>query len=274
MIRTRNSGSQTSNDALRHLPANPGETNVAWLKRAGIRDGILLVGGSSLAHFRLRVAQSHLRSDLLPSFWSAAGILARGSVVHTVSLEWPDAADIPPRNAIRSLRVRALDDPDTFPNVAVIQFTSQPQSVLDGVRRLQTQRSIVDLPKLVLAWLAFVWGSGDQGNPLLSGAGLPSAAMVEAAHALADVELTPGLSSDASCPEAIWLSAKWWQDYYAQAGAGRAGGIVPTGFYTTRQRAAAVFDPTDAQIQESGTALVASRHKARVGGRSRVRRSS
>jgi hypothetical protein len=30
----------------------------------------------------------------------------------------------------------------------------------------------------------------------------------------AGFDLTPGLESRASCPEAIWQAAKWWHKYY------------------------------------------------------------
>ena len=79
---------------------------------------------------------------------------------------------------------------------------------------------------------------------------MPSAAFVEAVHAIADIELTPGLASASSCPEAIWQSARWWGDYYresarvAAAGmtrsAGHAQPQVPAGAYAVRQHAAAV----------------------------------
>jgi hypothetical protein len=103
----------------------------------------------------------------------------------------------------------------------------------------------VDLPRHVLAWLGFVWGAGEQGNPLFAGIGHPGAAFVEAVHALAGVELTPGLSSAASCPEAIWLSATWWRHYYEKTATEDKNRVPPHGFFATRQRAAAVHDPGD-----------------------------
>ena len=245
MIRTRSSGASLRNPELHYLPARPKERNSQWVARAGIRDGILLLGGTSLAHFRSRVAQSHLRSDLLPSFWSLAGILRDGKTVDTVVLDWPDVSAIPATNAVRAIPLRAFDDPDWYPNVAVLRFVGDGGALRSGVRRVQGERSIVDLPRLVLAWLGFVWGTGEQGNPLFAGHGHPSAAFVEAVHALAGVELTPGLSSEASCPEAIWLSATWWHRYYEETAGGDKKRIAPSGVYVTRQRAAAVYDPGD-----------------------------
>jgi len=44
---------------------------VTHRKRGGI---VVLLGGADLLHFRLRVAQSHVRADLLPSYWSHAAL--------------------------------------------------------------------------------------------------------------------------------------------------------------------------------------------------------
>ena len=73
--------------------------------------------------------------------------------------------------------------------------------------------------------------------------------LIETAFGLVDVELTPGLASAASCPEAIWQSVKWWQDFYTQAVAGKAAGTEPTrttspwGHYLVRQRQASYLEP-------------------------------
>ena len=78
---------------------------------------------------------------------------------------------------------------------------------------------------------------------------------MEAVHAIADIELTPGLASASSCPEAIWQSARWWGDYYRESArvaatgmtrsAGHAQPQVPAGAYAVRQPAAAVTIPPD-----------------------------
>jgi hypothetical protein len=65
-----------------------------------------------------------------------------------------------------------------------------------------------------LRWLAFAWGAGRAGNPLYDGIGIPSAAMLEIVFGAVGFDLTPGLESRASCPEAMWQAAKWWHEYY------------------------------------------------------------
>jgi hypothetical protein len=71
-------------------PAQPGAdlpVNFAWLKATGYRDGVLLLGGTSIVDFRMRVAQSELRQDLLPSFWSTCGLLIDGKVLMTARVD-------------------------------------------------------------------------------------------------------------------------------------------------------------------------------------------
>jgi hypothetical protein len=59
------------------------EANLDWLKRAyasfalensAAWSFIVLVGGKDVASFRIRLAQSRLRGDMLPSFWSDCAI--------------------------------------------------------------------------------------------------------------------------------------------------------------------------------------------------------
>jgi hypothetical protein len=156
-----------------------------------------------------------------------------------------DAGSVTGDNAIAEIPIRKFDDPERWPNIATLQFASTITSALvDSVRR---DRGIVDLPSLLLKWLAFAWGADTTGNPLLAGHGIPSAAFAESVHSLARVDLTPGLSAASSCPEAIWQSAKWWREFYesrapAVAATVRAadGVAVPHGKFTVRQQAAAV----------------------------------
>lgn len=205
------------------------ESNLAWLARGraetrgfGRPGDVVLLGGASLADFRLRVAQSHVRDDLTPSYWSLVGVLDAGDRILTVPL-WPLLAPeiVPITNGILSMPLTEFDDPVTWPNIAVVQFPgvrTPPGQCVDDLRK---QRAMIDLPALVLHWLAFVWGAGSAPNPLVNGSGIPSAVMTEAAFGLAEVELTPGLAAASSCPEAIYQSAKWWHTFYEQAAGGR-----------------------------------------------------
>ena len=48
--------------------------------------------------------------------------------------------------------------------------------------------------------------------------------MVETVVGAAGYDLTPGLESGASCPEAIWQAARWWHQYYSEQQSDPIGG--------------------------------------------------
>lgn len=245
------------NQRVRAEKAKANESNLALLKRLGAKEGVVLLGGSSVADFRIRVAQSHLRHDLMPSYWSLAGVL-RASTLWSVPFgSWTDIGAVPPTNAITAIEFRAFDDPIRFPNLAVISFSENIEPIVAAIEQLRLKRSVVDLPDMLLPWLGFIWSAGDRGNPVLRGLGLPSAALVETAYAMAGIELTPGLSSNASCPEAIWQAAKWWHGFYdkatqshvsAREESGIARPVVPEGFAVVRQAAAAVVEARNSVV--------------------------
>jgi hypothetical protein len=247
MLAIRHSQATAPNASLQDLPAQPGESNRTWLGRVGASGGILLLGGSSLADFRIRVAQSHVRSDLLPSFWSLVGVLEDGQTFASVPFDGRmDPSDVPRMNGVQSCRLEDYDDPVRFPNIAVLHFTDDEGPIRQNIDRVTSQRSVIDLPALMLPWLGYIWSVGQAGNPLVAGYGLPSAGFVETVYGIAGIELTPGLSSASSCPEAIWAAAKWWHQFYEEdTGMGNAVHAVartPSGQFAVRQPAAAVAD--------------------------------
>jgi hypothetical protein len=183
----------------------------------------------------------------LSSFWSLAGILEDGETFASVPFDGlVDASELAHTNGVRSCRLDEYDDPRQFPNIAVLQFTDDVQPIRENIERVKAQRSVIDLPTLMLPWLGYIWSAGQAGYPLLSGYGLPSAAFVETVYGIAGIELTPGLSSASTCPEAIWAAAKWWHQFYqAETRIGNAVhaiGRTPTGHFTIRQLAAAVVE--------------------------------
>lgn len=217
-ISIRHAPASSKNDEIREVAARDGESNLDWLRRAAdgedLAGAVILFGGSDLAHFRVRCAQSRLRDDLLPSFWSLAGILTGERSFYSVPLDVPDASRVPQTNGVRRCQMRDYADPKWFPNIAVLRFTDSFRPLTDNVSRVERQRSIIDLPASIIPWLAHVWGADAGDNPLVTGHGLPSAAFVETVFGLAGIELTPGLSSSSSCPEAIWSTALWWHGFY------------------------------------------------------------
>ena len=210
----RRSPSSELNASLREEEPKKQEGNREWLRRHGDADGILLLGGTSVTDFHIRVAQSSMRRSMDPSWWSSCGILLAGGVVATVPFDIPDVCSIPGCNGVRRVRLEDYDDPARFPNVAVIRFAEKHDNAIRDIARVAADRSIIDLPALMLPWLGYLWGVGGATNPLAAGAGLPGAAFVETVFAMGGFDLTPGLSSASSCPEAIWQSARWWTHYY------------------------------------------------------------
>ena len=221
--------------------------NFAWLESTGYRDGVLLLGGTSIVDFRMRVAQSELRQDLLPSFWSTCGLLIDGKVLITARVD--AISNSSARVERNGLEAVVLDgesrygDPSLYPNIAILQFTDDHAAIREHVARIGQERNIVDLLAQIVAWLGYCWAVGGSSNPLTHGHGIPSATLVERAHGLAGIDLSPGLPSASSCPEAIWQAARWWYEAYdAVEPSGRSkqdAAFTPRGAYLIRQPAAA-----------------------------------
>src|SRR5262245_3772051 len=97
MINIISSKASAPNPLLQEVPRRGNEDNLRWLSRqprpGEDQTGIVLVGGTSTTSFRLRVAQSHARHDLVPSYWSHAMLLGQpartlaATPVYEISLE-------------------------------------------------------------------------------------------------------------------------------------------------------------------------------------------
>jgi len=239
-----------NNEELKREQARAGEGNKAWLKRVTGGDdsrGLILIGGNSVVDFHIRVSQSSLRHDLTPSYWSMVGILSDAETFYSVPLQWTgDLSEMPHSNGIQVCKIDDYNDPARFPNIAFIRFTADMAKIIGHAKNLRWQRSLVDLPELVVRWLEYVWMAGASSNPLAEAKGLPSAVFAETAFGVGGIELTPGLATAAACPEAIWQAAKWWSTFYAGASdmkvRSRAAPMVPRGSFALRQPSAAVFE--------------------------------
>jgi len=252
MINARISLNATRNAGIKTLGRLPNERNSAWIDRAvgaaGDEAQILLAGGTSLTDFRLRVAQSHLRHDLLPSFWSHAAVLmprpGGRERLWQVDLEFGvPLAEVPGTNGIAHVGLDRYDG-ERFQNLALLRFPgAKASAVLEGIGALQIGRLSEDLVSPLCRWLAYVLGAEGAQNPLSAGHPLPSAKFVDAVFAYAGVDIVPGVSSAAACPEAIWQAALWWSGYYAGDGQGQGqGGAVPVGSYWIAQSSAHVVE--------------------------------
>ena len=210
--------------------ARNGRDNAAWVEDAtkdgaGAQCHLILLGGRDALAVRLRVAQSHLRSDMTPSHWSHALLRTTDGDCHHVPVGTELGTAFPPAtNGVQPVDMTAFADPVRYPNVAVVRVpypaargkapADEPTTVESAVKSFTRHRGQLDAVELLWLWQGFVWGVGKSGNPLLQGHGIPSAVFVEQVLMAVGLDITPGLASSASCPEAIWQSVRWWYGYY------------------------------------------------------------
>ncbi len=205
-----------------------GSGNVDWLRnqwrKTGRREAVavILIGGVKASHLRLRQAQSHLRHDFTPSHWSHC-LLAWGAGL-SQAVEAPLIAEALPwpleSNGLCDVKLKAYDDSEAFPNCALLAIPAKPKEVAASVKNLRNEGRVgtLDVVALTHAWLGFLWGVGRAANPLVEGLGIPSAAAIEMILESAEFEITPNVVSQSSSPEAIWQSARWWQDWHQREG--------------------------------------------------------
>ncbi|HEY3596085.1 MAG TPA: hypothetical protein VGL08_01015 [Paraburkholderia sp.] len=256
MLKLVRSQQTVSNPLFTSFERKDNETNTRWGERAVLdmatqgpdsNTYVVLLGGCDTLAFRVRVAQSHLRSDMLPSFWSESILVELGGATLKdakaiyVPLHQPEGPAFAARvNGVVTRPLTDFDDPQRFPNIAVIALPIAQQKVCDKVPSFQQSRATLDALEHVLRWLAFAWGAARTPNPLHDNYGLPSTCMIETVCAAANFDITPGLESRASCPEAIWAAANYWHEYFA-----KFNGSKPSGRYWTPHRYP-IVEPGDA----------------------------
>src|SRR5688500_19437539 len=129
----RRSDVASENPRLKETDAAAALDNFTWLETTGYRDGVLLLGGTSIVDFRMRVAQSELRQDLLPSFWSTCGLLMDGEVLMTARVDAITSSSARvERNGLEAVPLdeRAhYGDPARYPNIAILQFTAEHAAI-------------------------------------------------------------------------------------------------------------------------------------------------
>lgn len=232
MVQQVRSKSVKPNPQFKELKRKPQESNLAWGERAvkqmatGGLDGwtyAVLLGGADTTAYRLRIAQAHLRRDMLPSSWSECFLvelkedsLAGAQAIH-VPLHQPGGPQFAPRqNGVLHRPLADFDAAALYPNIALIGLPVPQAEILEKVEQFKRSRSTLDALEHVLRWLAFVWGVARTPNPLHDNFGFPSASMLETVFAANRFDLTPGLESRSSCPEAIWVAARYWYDYFKE----------------------------------------------------------
>ena len=226
MINIISSNATSPSSALSEVPRKDGEDNLQWVMRnlpsEAEQTNLVMVGGKDPVSFQLRVAQSHIRHDLVPSYWSHVMMLGKPSknpgstTVYEISLEPGEFGFPPPENGAQKGKLNQYRDPKMYPNITILAAPVPLKEVMEALDRFKMQRAVLDAVDLIIRWLSYVWGVSRSANPLLEGQGIPSAAMLEIVFGAAGYDLTPGLESRSSCPEAIWQAAKWWHEYYKE----------------------------------------------------------
>jgi hypothetical protein len=216
------------------------EPNLEWLKRAyesfaldNIADWsfIVLAGGKDVVSFRIRVAQSHLRGDMLPSYWSECalfkikqGDFATASFCNLPLFQPADATYAPTRNGLIEMPFNKLPTQKDFPNLALLAIPVPQENILAAQADFKKARVSCDAVANILPWLAFVWGAGNASNPLMQQIGFPSAMMLNQIFSANGFDLAPGINASLSAPETFWSGAKHWQDYYSKT---QENGLLP-----------------------------------------------
>lgn len=231
MVNMMLSTSSAGNPKLKRKRRGRHRDNLAWieayLKKQSLTETmLLLVGGCDATGFRLRVAQSELRRDRSPSVWSHAALVANPQKLaagiadlelHDVPLEENVVLHFPPKtNGVQQRTLAAFRDSSEYPNIALIQIPLEWADVHKAIDRFSRDRTPVEVPELILRWLSFLWGVSRAGNPLHDDAGIPSAVFVDAVLSACGLDLSPGLNSRSTCPEALWRSVRFWHNYYEE----------------------------------------------------------
>lgn len=208
------------------------EPNPEWLKRAYDSftlenisgwSFIVLAGGKDVASFRIRLAQSRLRGDMLPSYWSDCALFKiqdgdfASAVLFNIPLFQPATAPYAPaRNGLIELPFNKLPSQKNYPNLALLAIPVSQEQVLQSLAEYQRARVSYDAVENILPWLAFVWGTGNATNPLMQQIGFPSAVMLNQIFGANGFDLAPGVNANLSAPETFWSGVKHWQDYYSK----------------------------------------------------------
>jgi len=221
MLKIARSPAPRPNSVLKEVRRKPSEDNTAYVaahaSSAKQASHIVLLGGVGPLDFRLRAAQAHVRDDLAPSAWSHVLLLGAPAkdpaktVAYEIALYGRAGVGFPPAtNGVAKTTLGEYRDPKLFPNIAVLEIPVAFAAVTEIIERFKHQRSTVDALEHLLGWWSYVWGVGRTPNPLLDSLGIPAAIFAEYVFAAAGYDLVPGFPSRSSCPEAIWLSARWW----------------------------------------------------------------
>ena len=211
--------------------------NAELFARAGLEmkgswaGAILLVGGNDWRSMALRRAQSALRFDRRPSYWSHAALVLdwnerdpSASWGVEVSLEpEPPSTHVPEHNGVTTFRLARYLDRTRWVNLCVaalvVDDAQRATAILRGMREaaLEPHRRGVRFPlwDWLAAWTRYSYASETSVSPLHENVPMPSAALVELALDAAEIAAAPGATDLDTSPETLWCTVRHWHDRMA-----------------------------------------------------------
>jgi hypothetical protein len=217
------------------IPIAETEDNRAFFERiaalgdpARLSGALLLIGATDHLSLALRRAQTLLRYDRRPSVWSHAALILEwvggdaGAIGVEVTLD-PEGHHVPERNGVSVFHLSRYYDTGRYPNVALVATTfgtddesGGRKAIVEAALDPNRERSRFPLWDAIGTWSRYAYAPETTPNPLLSNVPIPGAAFCEYAYAMASVDLTPGATSDQTCPELLWATVKRWSTRLAE----------------------------------------------------------
>ena len=187
-----------------------------------------LVGGRDPASMTVRLAQSFLRFDRRPSYFSHVFLFTgRGDAILECRLVGADPSRPETQGVVRD-RARRYQDAEDWPNKALIGFTfrevkggdapsKRVKSVLDAATDSRKIRERYDVWSMIAAWQPYLFEPHRHANPLVERSPHPGAAFVRWALGMAGIEGSPGALDELDAPEHLWAAANYWYEAYAKS---------------------------------------------------------
>ena len=210
----------------------------------GLRAAIGLIGEYGLIGYTIRQAQSIIRVDKGPSYWSHSflfydSVPKDASLIRSKSqgspMIWESTIDFhsetPQLNIVNGVSNRYLSDyckPDfdifsmhCVPNAAAIIFAlsdDEVEQILNRATDPNVDQLKYDFSGLIGTWLAYLFNKQNEENPLGAGNALYCSAYCQLAFDAVKIDLATGAHARNTSPENIWQGAKKLYDDYGRVG--------------------------------------------------------
>lgn len=188
-----------------------------------------LAGANDPAAIAVRRAQSFLRFDRRPSYFSEIFLLTgNGDEIIYCPLVGADCRK-PEGLGIVIGNTSAFADAEQWPNQAIVSFTFPPPKkkdkqaiqpadrvarALKAARDPKAARERYDLWAMTAAWQRYLFEPVRTPNPLMGDTPHPGAAFIRWVLSLAGVETSPSALDELDAPEHLWASANYWYRSY------------------------------------------------------------